>query len=611
MSASSGKLEPLKLFKVFRSILERRLGGTLTVRRGPVVKQARLAFGQVLAAASNRPEESLARALVEEGLISSTERVEIDAARRADRRSFEAHVRERGLVAEGRLEGIERRISRTVLLECFGWPDGTFEFAVAQVRANPEKRPIDTVELLLEAAAAHLPTPICERFLNTFSGQQLGATEWMQTYAEVYDRLFPPPNLRGMLQSPLPVAAVASLPGDKPRNLREGAALVLSGLGALSRLEGTRGPTARQATRSGPQRPATASGPQPRAGGSRASGGRRRAERSVPPRPASVAPHPTRSEPPSARPPVRSSSDSADRPVRVRASRGPGAARPERASGSKRPMRRSGARRAAPAEKKPIPSKVQANLDRAVALAPELEQRTHYELLEIEQGADEKAIRLAFRRMARDFHVDRFARYGLDKNTLAAVQKVFVAANKAHEVLSSADKRKEYDIGLEMKAGGAKVAAGGGPQLDQVFKAEKLIKDATVLIGRGQPDAALERLETAGQSLPDDPVYKAARAFAEHLLAQGQGGSQVVLGRTREALEEICAELDNREEPFLYLGRIYRTLDEPEKAIRAFERALKINPHFAEAGSELRHVQRKIEQSKSSGLAGLFGRRKK
>lgn len=258
-----------------------------------------------------------------------------------------------------------------------------------------------------------------------------------------------------------------------------------------------------------------------------------------------------------------------------------------------------------------MPQKFADNLERARELATELPKRTHYEVLGVEKGADDKAIRLAFRRMARDFHVDRFARYDLDKDSISAVQSVFVAANKAHEVLTSAEKRKEYDIALEMKATGAKVAGGGGPQLDQMFKAEKLVKDATVQIGRGQAEAALERLKAAAPIMPDDPVLKAAMVFAEHLVAQAQGGSQVIARRARDTLEEICAELENREEPFLYLGRIYRTLDEPEKAIRAFEQALKINPHYAEAGSELRHVQRKVEQNKSSGLAGLFGRRKK
>ena len=90
MSATSGRIEPLMLFKVFRSMLERRLGGVLTVQRGQVIKKARFAAGLAVQVASNRPEESTARALVEEGLISSTEQVEIDNARRVDKRSFEA-----------------------------------------------------------------------------------------------------------------------------------------------------------------------------------------------------------------------------------------------------------------------------------------------------------------------------------------------------------------------------------------------------------------------------------------------------------------------------------------------------------------------------------------
>lgn len=260
-----------------------------------------------------------------------------------------------------------------------------------------------------------------------------------------------------------------------------------------------------------------------------------------------------------------------------------------------------------------MPDKIVARLQEAQKLAAELDGKTHYEVLDIARDADDRAVRTAFRKLARDFHADRFARYGLDKDAQGAVQKVFIAINRAHETLSDAAQRREYDLGLEMKANGAGTLAKGGgaaSQMDQVFKAEKLIKDATVLISRGDADAALERLRPALAITPDDPVARAALAYAEYLVARGQGGSQVIQGRTLEALVELCAELDNREEPFLYLGRLYRDTGATDKAIRAFQQALSINPHYAEAGSELRHAQRKAE-TKSGGITGLFGRRKK
>lgn len=260
-----------------------------------------------------------------------------------------------------------------------------------------------------------------------------------------------------------------------------------------------------------------------------------------------------------------------------------------------------------------MPDKIVARLAEARKLATELDGKTHYEILDVARDADDRAVRTAFRKLARDFHADRFARYGLDPDAQSAVQKVFIAINRAHETLSDAAQRREYDLGLEMKAnGGSALARGGGAasQMDQVFKAEKLIKDATVLISRGDADAALERLRPALAITPDDPVAKAALAYAEYLVARGQGGSQVIQGRTLETLSAICGELDNREEPFLYLGRLYRDTGDTDRAIRAFQQALAINPHYAEAGSELRHAQRKVE-TKSGGIGGLFGRRKK
>ena len=52
MAVKTGRLEPLKLFKVFRGLLERRMSGVLTLRRGQVVKQAQFADGHPVRTAS-------------------------------------------------------------------------------------------------------------------------------------------------------------------------------------------------------------------------------------------------------------------------------------------------------------------------------------------------------------------------------------------------------------------------------------------------------------------------------------------------------------------------------------------------------------------------------
>ena len=64
--------------------------------------------------------------------------------------------------------------------------------------------------------------------------------------------------------------------------------------------------------------------------------------------------------------------------------------------------------------------------------------RDYYETLGVQRGADEKEIRQAFRRLARQYHPD------LNPGDEAAERK-FKEINEANEVLSDADKRAKYD----------------------------------------------------------------------------------------------------------------------------------------------------------------------
>ena len=64
--------------------------------------------------------------------------------------------------------------------------------------------------------------------------------------------------------------------------------------------------------------------------------------------------------------------------------------------------------------------------------------RDYYEVLGVRRGADEKEIRSAFRKLARQYHPD------LNPGDEVAERK-FKEINEANEVLSDADKRAKYD----------------------------------------------------------------------------------------------------------------------------------------------------------------------
>jgi curved DNA-binding protein CbpA len=263
-----------------------------------------------------------------------------------------------------------------------------------------------------------------------------------------------------------------------------------------------------------------------------------------------------------------------------------------------------------------VPAEILARLEQARTLFRSLETATHYTVLGVARSAGTEQIRNAFRQLAGLFHSDRYARFALTDADRAVVQKVFIAVNKASETLSDTERRREYDLSLDagIKPG---TTASAANQIDQVFKAEKLVRDAVMLLRNNQGQAALEKADEALAITPKDPLAQAARHFADFLVVQARGAAPQMAARSRDALRAITQEFQARDEPFVYLGRVHRQLGENEAAISAFEQALKANPRCAEAASELRFLQRHTTKSEptrggDSGRAGgLFGLRKK
>lgn len=718
MTVKSGRLEPLKLFKVFRSLAERRLTGVLTVRRGSVVKQAQIVGGQPYRSASNVQSEGLLWGLVEEGLLSSTEKLQVEARAAAEQVRAEALLVSLDLVAANRLVSVERRLSRRRLAEAFGWADGDFTFEPREIAAPRDVPPIDPVHLMIEAAARYLPAALPARFIKLYPGQLVCTSPLLTDHGQHYDRYYPPPNVRRLLQTPQDVEALVRLHGDPEDVARQVFTLVVSGLCHFDTSEavaagsraGAQAPPPPPPHRSPPPPPPPAppvakppppsSGfsqpPLPPSGFSQPPPGAS-AEASVfsmPPAPAAFVPRsapvvgavpaaqmPPRSATgsmPLARPPNTSGAmpqvpaqvhTSVPPPVAMRgqATAAPGesprasaaatapvsrpaAVRPANAgrmaspttgerpradlgtSGTSPRVEMSGSgglisggaaptarppvsARAAP-QRAQVPAEVAARLEQARTMFRSLETATHYTVLGLARSATPDQIRLSFRQLAGLFHSDRFVRFALADTDRAVVQKVFIAVNKASEVLSDPERRREYDLGLDAGSkGGAPVSAAS--QIDQVFKAEKLVRDAVMLLRNNQGAAALEKADEALVITPKDPLAQAARHFADFLVVQARGSAPQMAARTRDALRNLTAEFQARDEPFVYLGRVHRHLGENEAAIAAFEMALKANPRCAEAASELRFLQRHTTKSEptrggdSSRTGGLFGLRKK
>jgi molecular chaperone DnaJ len=90
------------------------------------------------------------------------------------------------------------------------------------------------------------------------------------------------------------------------------------------------------------------------------------------------------------------------------------------------------------------------------------QKRDYYEVLGISKNADEAEIKKAYRKLAIKFHPDK------NPGDTTAEDK-FKEAAEAYEVLSSAEKRAQYDRFGHAGVGGASGFGGGGMNMDDIF----------------------------------------------------------------------------------------------------------------------------------------------
>ncbi|MCK6569499.1 DnaJ domain-containing protein [Myxococcota bacterium] len=574
MSTRTGPLDPVKLYKIFRSLLDQRLTGHLVLTRAQIVKRVRVHQGLPVRVVSNARRESAVVALQEQGFLTAADVDRVQQHREQARSTPEEALLKLGFLDRAQLNALEARLARRRLLEVFTWREGEYTFTPADFRLEQEDEAIDLVPLLVEAAGRVASDADCVAFCEQFRPQIIRLTPWADAYGAAVDTLFGTPNLRHSLARPSAFDELVAQLRDPERVARQVFTLVISGLAMYQRVE--QGVTT---SRPPPVRPASEATP-------------------VPLRGAAVAATPTPRPSPASAParpvaPVRAPTPSASP---VSATRG---AIPE-TQAAPRPSR-------AP---KAMDEKARQGLADVERIHAAMKRQTHYELLGVPKGADVPSVRAQFRGLARTFHVDRFTRYGLPPETIKVVQEVFMAINRAHDVLTDAEKRREYDAQLELAARGQRVGpSAGAPDMGAIFRSETLVRDAVMLLRNGNAAAARPKFEEALEASPGDVVARAGHAFSEFLLFHA-GGALQEADKARGRLEEIVADQPARDEPYLYLGRVHRTRGDLNKAMALFKRALDVNPRCAEAASELRHLQRKAETPQDKSPGGLFGRKK-
>ena len=233
-------------------------------------------------------------------------------------------------------------------------------------------------------------------------------------------------------------------------------------------------------------------------------------------------------------------------------------------------------------------------VERFLELYEQRNELNHYELLGVSEESDVDEIRQVFKKLAGELHVDRFLRFDFNDETLESLKQLFIEFNKAYQVLINPSQRQEYDLERQLTNDGdsKQVANAAKRDLGQLLQAEQLIREAINFVKMGKTDLAEQRVNEALEINSEDPLGESVQIYIAGLRAKAKGASNAALRPFIDRLEALTSSYDNREEPFLYLSVLYGYCDEYVRGLKAVEKALEINPHFAEANSQKRHLQR-------------------
>ncbi len=235
------------------------------------------------------------------------------------------------------------------------------------------------------------------------------------------------------------------------------------------------------------------------------------------------------------------------------------------------------------------------------SMAATLADKSHFEVLEVEQKSSTSQIKAAFFKMAKRYHPDRYAGEADDLRALAG--EVFARISTAHEVLSDAERRRGYMQALR----------GEGPEenaqeVTQILTAEMQFQKGEVHLKKKEYESAIECFKWAMDLNPEEGEFRASYGWALSLMNPDDPEARA---EARQHLEKAIVLAPRSVTGYYYLGLFLKGCGERSSAEKMFRKVVEEKPDHVEANRELRLFQMRREKGGSEAKSGLFGFGKK
>ncbi|NIM13788.1 MAG: DnaJ domain-containing protein [Candidatus Aminicenantes bacterium] len=219
----------------------------------------------------------------------------------------------------------------------------------------------------------------------------------------------------------------------------------------------------------------------------------------------------------------------------------------------------------------------------------------YYELFGLKASAAREEIKDTYFKYSQKYHPDRI-NVAPDSTIMVKANEVFAEINNAYEILSNADKKKEYDIEKYRKNYQPQVS-----QAESIKNAQNLYFKANALCKQKKFYEAATLLEEAVKINESKANYYLLLGICQSKMPGTKKLAAVNLNKAAQ-LEPWNAD------PVFALGELYRSEGMVKKAEECFKKALEINLEHTLAGKAVQDIAKYTTGKKS--LFSLFGKKK-
>lgn len=224
--------------------------------------------------------------------------------------------------------------------------------------------------------------------------------------------------------------------------------------------------------------------------------------------------------------------------------------------------------------------------------------QTFFEVLGVDDKANDAQIKKAYFKLAKEFHPDKLYNHA-ERTVKKHADKAFAIVNKAYEQLKTADGRKQYVQKLIDDASGVDL----DKEAESLLKAEVEFQKGVVFLRKKDFAGAAAQFNMTIDLNPresDHFAYAGWSDFQVHYPANEAGWKGGVA-----KLEKALEMNEKSHDALFFLGSIRKLLGETDKAEQLFQKVLKLRPHHVEAQRELRLIEQRRGKDGDAGKGKL------